>query len=52
MTFGSSAIAKRILVINGHPDGDPAKLCAGLSKAYGDGAAHPDMTCAGSTWLR
>lgn len=29
---------KRILVINCHPDGDPARLCAGLAKAYGDGA--------------
>jgi putative NADPH-quinone reductase len=31
-------MSKRILVINCHPDSDPARLCAGLAEAYGDGA--------------
>lgn len=26
----------QILVINGHPDGDPARLCAGLATAYAE----------------
>jgi putative NADPH-quinone reductase len=30
---------KRILVINCHPDADPGRLCAALTKAYCDGAA-------------
>jgi putative NADPH-quinone reductase len=28
----------KILVINGHPDGNPARLCAGLATAYADAA--------------
>lgn len=33
------AQAKRILVINGHPDPDPGHLCAALADAYARGAA-------------
>lgn len=29
---------RRVLVINGHPDGDPARLCAALAEAYAQGA--------------
>lgn len=29
---------RRVLVINGHPDGDPGRLCAGLAEAYAVGA--------------
>ena len=29
---------KRILVLNGHPDPDPERYCAGLAGAYEDGA--------------
>ncbi|MFA5122855.1 NAD(P)H-dependent oxidoreductase [Zavarzinia sp.] len=30
---------KRILIVQGHPDGDPARLCRGLADAYAEGAA-------------
>jgi putative NADPH-quinone reductase len=30
---------RRILIINGHPDPSPQRLCAALSEAYGSGAA-------------
>ena len=29
---------RRILLINGHPDPRPERLCAGLAEAYGAGA--------------
>ncbi len=29
---------KRILIINGHPDASPERLCAGLAEAYAQGA--------------
>lgn len=29
---------RRVLVINGHPDGSPERLCAGLVEAYAEGA--------------
>ena len=29
---------KKVLVINGHPDGRPERLCAALADAYADGA--------------
>jgi putative NADPH-quinone reductase len=29
---------RKVLVINGHPDGDPARLCAALAAAYAEGA--------------
>lgn len=29
---------RSVLVINGHPDGDPARLCAALAEAYAQGA--------------
>ena len=32
-------MTKRILIINCHPDLDPARLCANLTKAYEEGAA-------------
>lgn len=31
-------MARRILVVNGHPDGDPARFCAALARAYAAGA--------------
>ncbi len=31
-------MAKKILIIDGHPDAAPARLCHALSKAYADGA--------------
>lgn len=34
-----SSTARRILVINGHPDPDSGHLCAALAGAYGRGAA-------------
>ena len=34
-----SADVKRVLVINGHPDPDPAHLCAALAEAYARGAS-------------
>ncbi len=30
---------KKILVINGHPDGSPERFCAALADAYADGAS-------------
>src|SRR5205085_10004476 len=32
-------MAKRILLINGHPDPRPERLCAALTAAYAEGAA-------------
>lgn len=32
-------MAKRILIIDGHPDPDPGRLCHGLANAYASGAA-------------
>lgn len=32
-------MGRRILVVNGHPDGDPARFCAALAAAYAAGAA-------------
>jgi putative NADPH-quinone reductase len=29
---------RKVLVINGHPDGDPKRLCAALADAYAEGA--------------
>jgi len=29
---------RKVLVINGHPDGDPARLCAALAQSYAEGA--------------
>jgi putative NADPH-quinone reductase len=34
-----SADVRRVLVINGHPDPDPAHLCAALAEAYARGAS-------------
>lgn len=31
-------MGKRILVVDGHPDPDPARLCHALASAYGEGA--------------
>lgn len=31
--------AERVLVINGHPDPSPDRLCAALARAYGEGAS-------------
>lgn len=31
-------MARRILIVNGHPDGDPARFCAALARAYAEGA--------------
>lgn len=33
-----AAMAKRILIIDGHPDPDPQRLCHGLASAYASGA--------------
>ena len=32
-------MAKRILIIDGHPDPEPQRLCHGLANAYASGAA-------------
>lgn len=31
-------MARKVLVINGHPDGSPQRLCAALAQAYAEGA--------------
>jgi len=31
-------MSRKVLVINGHPDGDPARLCAALAQSYAEGA--------------
>jgi putative NADPH-quinone reductase len=35
---GKTTMARRILIIIGHPDPDPKRLCRGLAAAYADGA--------------
>ena len=31
-------MSRRILIVVGHPDPSPDRLCRGLAKAYGEGA--------------
>lgn len=31
-------MSRKVLVINGHPDGNPARLCAALAQSYAEGA--------------
>jgi putative NADPH-quinone reductase len=31
-------MSKRVLIVNGHPDGRPERLCAALAEAYAEGA--------------
>lgn len=37
-TGNPAAMSKRILIIDGHPDPDPGRLCHGLAAAYASGA--------------
>lgn len=46
-------MSKRILVIDGHPDPDPARLCHALAAAYAEGAresGHEARICALHAW--
>ena len=39
-------MSRRILIVVGHPDPSPDRLCRGLAKAYGEGAEKAGQTIA------